>query len=94
VIDRSDTICEKAKKYVELCEQIKSVEKEVEYLKKELLKEIGSPRTAIDLGGSFLRAQKIRKEGSVDYRSIPELSSVDLSLYRKPSIEYWKFSLA
>ena len=33
------------------------------------------------------------RTGSVDYNSIPELKSVDLNKYRKPSLTVWKLAV-
>lgn len=43
-----------------------------------------------DCKGNGVRLSKIEKKGSIDYNSIPELKSIDLEQYRKPSTTYWK----
>lgn len=40
-----------------------------------------------------VKIQKIFKKGSVDYSKIPELKSIDLDKFRKPSSEYYAFSI-
>ena len=41
-------------------------------------------------GGVFVR--KVVEKGRIDYSAIPELQNVNLDVYRKPSIEKWKFT--
>ncbi len=41
------------------------------------------------VAGQFIFLKEMRK-GVVNYKEIPELSTVDLEIYRKESIETWK----
>lgn len=75
-----------AKKYADLSEEIKNKEKELEELKKELIKASGD---ADKTDFEFLTVTKSSRAGSVDYKNIPELKGVDLEKYRKPSTEYF-----
>ena len=36
--------------------------------------------------------QKVQRPGNVDYKSIPELTGVDLNKYRKPASEFWRIA--
>ena len=75
-----------AKKYADLSEEIKKQEKELEELKKELIKASGdADKTDLE----FLTVTKSSRAGSVEYKNIPELKGVDLEKYRKPSTEYF-----
>lgn len=40
--------------------------------------------------GAGVVCDKLRRAGSVDYTSIPELAAVNLNLYRKPDTFYFK----
>lgn len=40
--------------------------------------------------GNGIRVMKSIRKGNIDYSQINELKEIDLNLYRKPNIEYWK----
>ncbi len=42
--------------------------------------------------GGGIKIQKILRKGSVDYKTIPELSGVDLEEYRKEPVESWRIT--
>ena len=79
---------EKASRYLELSTSIKEAKEELEALESDLQGFFSHPRNRV----GELSASKIVRAGSIDYKSIPELRSVDLEEYRKPPISYWRFS--
>lgn len=52
-----------------------------------LLKQVSNYENACGGGFQFTRNERI---GGVEYDRVPELLNVDLSVYRKPNIEFWK----
>lgn len=88
-IQRDDEEWKKsAIKWVTVQVQIKSLQTEEEYLRKELIAMAGSHNTM----GSGVRLSKVIRKGNVDYKSIPEIQVMDLEKYRKPPIETWRLS--
>lgn len=69
-------------------EQIKSLKERENNLKEELICVSGG-RNAIC---GNVKLTKVVSKGSVDYSRIPELSSIDLDQYRKPTTEHWRVS--
>jgi len=51
------------------------------------LKEMSNNANAYGGGFKFTRNERL---GSVEYGKVPELLNVDLTVYRKPIIEFWK----
>lgn len=72
-------------KYIEVCQQIKTLEEEKERLR----------RIIIDLcendscSGSGIKVLKKVTKGRVEYEAIPELKTVELDKYRKNSSSSW-----
>lgn len=64
-------------------ETLKSKEKE----HRESLISLAGP---CNCQGAGIRVQKVIRKGTVDYKSIPELSGVDLEKYRKTPVESWR----
>ncbi len=78
-----------AQEYRKVCEQLKHLETVKESYKKELIKLCGGESSI----GAGIKVMKRIVKGRVDYESIPELSSVNLDSYRKPSSESWTIFL-
>lgn len=76
-------------KYRDLYRQKKELEGEINEVKDLLGKSMKHNRMIY--GGNKL--SKILKAGSVDYKKIPELKSVNLDLYRKEPIEVFRIDL-
>ena len=60
--------------------------------KNEAMKELIELSDGVSSFGNGYTFEQIQREGSVDYKAIPELKGVDLNKYRKESINYWKLS--
>jgi len=67
-------------------------EKEIEQLKENHRNALVHLADKQNVEGGGLRVQQITRRGFVDYSAIPELKSVDLERYRKPSIESVRIS--
>ena len=39
-----------------------------------------------------LLVEKVKRKGSINWKSIPEINDIDLEKYRDDEIEYWKIS--
>lgn len=79
---------EKAQRYIELSKSLKEAEKELDDLESDLKGFFSHPRNRV----GDLSASKIVRQGAIDYKAIPELSSVNLEPYRKAPVSFWKFS--
>lgn len=62
-------------------------EQEAEKEARERLIQMAQGRTTEGFGVRVIRSERV---GSVDYKSIPELESVDLDQYRKPGSVYFQ----
>jgi putative phage-type endonuclease len=62
------------------------LEKEKEDIKRKLIQMAGSQNA---VGGGIILSQVV-KQGTIDYKSIPELQNIDLEKYRKKPIMYWR----
>jgi putative phage-type endonuclease len=88
-VEREDELwsqCAQQWKYTN--EQIKSLEKEEEHLRKQLIFLSG----ASNVRGGGLSLCRVIRSGHIDYSKIPELRGVDLDKYRKPSIDTWRIT--
>ncbi len=88
-IERNDELwnqCASQWKFVS--EQIKSLEKEEEHLRKQLIFLAADS----NVKGGGIGLCKIQRKGSVDYGKIPELRGVDLEIYRKSPIDTWRIT--
>ncbi len=63
-------------------------EKEAQRAAKEIEKEILAEVENRNVRMGDWRIAVVNRKGSVDYRAVPELSGVNLDLYRKPSVSY------
>lgn len=84
--EQFDTLAEELKQIII---SRKNLEDREEYLKKCLIDVSGGKSCK----NNILRLRKVYKKGIIDYKSIPDLKSVDLETYRKPSTEYFKFDM-
>lgn len=64
--------------------------KELEELQKSLRESILAKVTHPKMRACGVTIVQVEKQGSVDYKKIPELKGVDLEKYRKPSTKYYK----
>ncbi len=80
---------EKASEYFNLNSQIKTMEERKDKIKKDLIELSGKESSC----GAGIKLLKKLVKGRVDYESIPELASIDLNKYRKPSSESWAIML-
>lgn len=96
VIPDVRTHAERGDDWIELAKQAMKIQqhrKQLEELEKKLigdLKELS--QNVSSRGGNITFTASIRR-GSVDYSIIPELRTVNLENYRKPSTESWKLDL-
>jgi hypothetical protein len=64
--------------------------KQLEAREKELMSKLTSLTNHTPFKGNLFKLHEITRPGSVDYSAIPFFKSIDLSLYRKPDISYFK----
>ena len=88
MIDRDNLWISVASELQELSKKIKFLESEKSKISKKLQILSGDEDSQ---GGGF-EFKMVVRNGSVSYKDIPELKSVDLDFYRKPSINYWKLT--
>lgn len=88
-ISKKDMWFDNAKKLFNLQAKIKQLVKEEEELKEAL--KVLSNNLPLTYKG-FCYNYSLRP-GSVDYKSIPELLSVNLELYRKPEVQVWSLKV-
>ena len=60
---------------------------------KELAEKILADHGAIHVQSPFITVQWCEREGTVDYKKIPELANIDLNQYRKKGTKYLKVTL-
>ncbi len=88
-IERDDELwnqCASQWKYV--TEQIKSLEKEEDHLRKQLI----FLSTDSNTRGNGISLCKIQRKGQIVYDTIPELKGVDLDKYRKEPTTSWRIT--
>lgn len=76
--------------YLKITEQLKTLEKKQEDLKK-ILSDSLEEHPKIIFGNSKLEAIRCYRKGNVDYKKIPELKDIDLEPYRGKTISFPKF---
>lgn len=76
----------KAKRYLEVSNLLKSLEKEQEELRLSLI-DMADNRSTM---GAGLRLTRYAKKGVVQYKNIPELKTVDLNEYRSNTTYCWR----
>lgn len=69
--------------------QLEKIDEEIKTLAERNLREFGATKIENDL----LSIQTVEREGSVDYKKIPELQNIDLNKYRKKGTSYLKITL-
>lgn len=69
--------------------ELANLEEKKERIRKRLIEMSGKSNS---MGGG-IKLSKIPRKGTVDYKSIPELSSLDLEKYRKPTIETFRIGV-
>ena len=67
--------------------------KDIEKLESELATELRAMQEGKPKSFGGMKYSYDTRIGSVDYSAIPELKSVDLSKYRKPSVTVWKLAV-
>lgn len=72
-----------------ISEQIKKLEIEAEAIKEKL--KAGMDHPIVQFGR--VKAQRIYRAGTIDYKSVKELDNVDLDKYRKAGTEYFTFKI-
>jgi len=78
-----------ARQYTE-CQKLHSeIEKDMESIKKELIK-ISKGKNS---KGSGITFSSCVKKGSIDYKKIPEIRDLNLEIYRKPPTQYYRISI-
>ncbi len=86
-VERDDAVwIECAHRWKDVGRHRKALEQEEEELRQQLVFLSGETNSR---GGGISICQVTRK-GNVDYSSIPELKSIDLDKYRKPSTSSWR----
>lgn len=89
LIERSDpSLMEIAKALDSVNLNMKQLENQKEELRKALIKGCEGRSSKI---GDYRFVRSVRP-GAVEYSKIPELQGVDLTAYRKSSVETWRFS--
>lgn len=79
---------EKAKKWLEIKQELKLLEAEEKVLRQELI-ELANEQSC--QGGGIRLNYSVRK-GMVDYQAIPGIKEMNLELFRKPSTKVWIIS--
>ncbi len=74
--------------WMSVTKQIKSLEKQEEDLRTQLLFLCGQVNTK----GGGISLCKVERKGNVDYSKIPELKNLDLDKYRKASSSSWRIN--
>lgn len=80
---------DKIKLWKKLKLKIENEEEELESLRKEILAKVTHPK----MYACGVTITEVEKQGSVDYKKIPELKGVDLEKYRKASSKYYKMDI-
>lgn len=75
-------------RYKQINSTLKDLEMELKSLRDALI--MRSKDQQLDPYG--LKVEKVARKGSINYKMIPELQSIDLEKYRDEQIEYWKIS--
>ena len=79
-----------ASKWKHVTSQLSALEAEEKKLRESLISLSGNQNSK----GGGIAVMKGMRKGSVDYKKIPELRSLNLDAYRKESISYWKITHA
>lgn len=74
---------------VQVASRLEELDEEIKSLATKILAEHG----AVQIQGEGITIQLCEREGSVDYKKIPELQNLDLNPYRRKGTKYVKVSL-
>lgn len=74
---------------VQLSEKLEEIDAEVKSLATKIL----ADHKAVQVQNSQINIQVVEREGSVDYKKIPELANIDLNQYRKKGTSFIKVNL-
>ena len=74
---------------VKLAEKLEEIDAEVKSLATKIL----ADHKAVQVQNSQINIQLVEREGSVDYKKIPELANIDLNPYRKKGTSFIKVNL-
>lgn len=74
---------------VKLAEKLEEIDDEVKSLATKIL----ADHKAVQVQNSQINIQLVEREGSVDYKKIPELANIDLNPYRKKGTSFIKVNL-
>ena len=70
--------------------KVKEIIKKYEGLNKQLTNELIEMSKGVSSYAGEFKFTLIQTRGTIDYKSIPELQSLDLEPYRKPGSHQWK----
>ena len=88
-VEKDDPLWEQAaSEWRAITNQIKKLEEQEEYLRKQLILLSGESNAK----GAGISLCQVSRKGNVDYAKIPELKNVDLDKYRKSSINSWRIT--
>lgn len=91
LIDR-DYVKRGDEEWENLAQELKTILK-IEDRKEEIRKRLIALSGGLNSMGGGIKLSKVRRKGTVDYKSIPELSGVNLEKYRKSSIETYRIGV-
>lgn len=77
------------KTQAEMQTQIDMIEEEIKYLAEKMLVE----NKAFKVENDTITVERVERQGSVDYKKIPELQNIDLNRFRKKGTTYLKVQL-
>lgn len=77
---------EAASRWIFASQKLKDLEKEEKLAREELL----SLSQNQNVMGSGIKLTRMLRKGNVEYNKIPELEAVNLEVYRKKPVEYWR----
>jgi putative phage-type endonuclease len=86
-IERDDDLWKQcASRWISINTSLRELEKEEERLRQQLILLSGESNSK----GAGISLCQIKRKGNIEYSKIPQLKSVDLEIYRKPSIDSWR----
>lgn len=87
-IKQNEVWVKKAREVFDLQQKRKMLEAQEEQAIAELKELTGNLNS---FGGGF-KYESATRAGTVDYKAIPQLKGVNLDIYRKPPVVYWKLT--
>jgi hypothetical protein len=85
--------CERDSKWAEKAQSVfvlQGMRKELERQEAELIAELKAMTDGVSSKANGFAYSRSERKGSVDYEKIEVLKTINLELYRKPTIEIWK----